>query len=78
MKVINLQKTCGGCPTVFEWNNRKGHSIYFRLRNGSARIVNETKDKELINESMDGFDGVCNWKNVVEWAQSHGLILTEV
>jgi hypothetical protein len=78
MKVINLEETCGGCPTIFEWENSKGEFIYFRLRGSIARIVNETRDKIIISSDyMDGFDGVCNFKDVKKWAKSKGLKLKQ-
>lgn len=75
MKVKNLEETCGGCPTIFEWENGKGESIYFRLRHGGARIVNESREKTLLSGSMAEFDGVCNWDDVVKWAKNNGLKL---
>lgn len=75
MKVINLEETCGGCPTIFEWENKKNEQFYFRLRGGGARIVNETEGITIISGSMDGFDGVCNFKDVTKWAKKNGLKL---
>ncbi len=75
MKVYNLEQTSVGCPTIFEWNNKKGNNIYFRLRHGFARIVNESKNIYIIESPMFGFDGVCNWKDVKRWAKENGLKL---
>lgn len=78
MKIINLKETCGGCPMIFEWENRKGHVCYFRLRHGYAKIVNHTKDKIVLEDSMRGFDGVCQWDDVVEWASKYGVKLKQI
>ena len=77
MQVNNLKQTVFGCPTIFEWENKKGHSIYFRLRHGYGRIVNENKDKTLIEGIMIGFDGVCSWDDVVDWAKKNKLKLCQ-
>lgn len=75
MTVNNLEQTCGGCPTVFEWTNKKGHSIYFRLRHGYARITDETRNINIIEGSFPYGDGVCTWEEVVQWAKENGLKL---
>lgn len=75
MKVLNLEKTCTGCPTVFEWNNKKGENIYFRLRYGYAKIVNESKDIEILADYFPGADGICSWDEVVIWAEIRGIKL---
>lgn len=78
MKVINLKRTCGGCPTIFEWENGKKENVYFRLRHGFARIKNETKNKLIASGSMGReFDGVCNFEDVVKWAKSIGIKLKQ-
>ena len=78
MKVLNLQQTCFGCPTTFEWMNGKGEHIYFRLRWGYARIVNEDKDKTLIQGDFENADGVCSWNDAVKWAKNKGLNLNQL
>ena len=75
MKVINLEQTVYGCPTVFEWINEKGENIYFRLRHGYARIENETKGEIIICGDFEYGDGICSWKEVVKWAKNKGLKL---
>ena len=75
MKVKNLKETCGGCPTIYEWQNNKDQNIYFRLRHGYARITNETLDTNIIKGSFPYGDGVCNWDEVVLWAKENGLNL---
>jgi len=75
MIVAGLEETGHGCPTVFEWKDKKGDDIYFRLRNSHARITNETKDIEIISEDFPYGDGVCNWNEVVKWAAENNLEL---
>jgi len=75
MQVHNLKETCGGCPTVYEWTNSKGNNIYFRLRHGYARIVNETKDKTIIEGTFPYGDGICTWDEIVTWAKENSLNL---
>ena len=78
MNIKDLEQTCGGCPTVFEWKNNKEHSIYFHLRNGYARIINETKNKTIIQGTFPYGDGVCSWAEVVKWADENQLHLNVV
>jgi hypothetical protein len=78
MKVKNLKETCGGCPTVYEWENAKGIPYYFRLRHGWARICKDNSTSPKISGDMDGFDGVCNFNDVKKWAKSLGLKLKEI
>jgi len=68
-------ETCGGCPTVFEFNDADNTGYYFRLRNGYARIVCEDIDETLIENNMNGFDGVCNWDDVLKWAKGNGVLI---
>jgi len=77
MKVLNLQLICGGCPTIFEWKNKKGEDFYFRLRNGYARIVNKDTDELICSGSMNGCDGVCSFDEVKEWAKECGVKLKD-
>lgn len=75
MRVKNLNQTCSGCPMIWEWKNNKGHNIYFRLRNGYARIVNETKNKTIIKGEFPYGDGICSWEDVIKWANENQLHL---
>jgi hypothetical protein len=75
MFVKGLEQTGHGCPTVFEWKDKKDDDIYFRLRNGHARITNETKDQNKISNDFPYGDGVCNWDEVVKWAADNNLEL---
>lgn len=77
MKVIDLKETCSACPTIFEWKNKKGEDVYFRLRHGCARIVNETKDKVIISDYFEYGDGVCSWEDVVRWAKDNDIKLKQ-
>jgi hypothetical protein len=78
IKVESLEKTCGGCPTIFEWQTPKGKSYYFRLRHGYARITNDQTNKTIISGEMREHDGVCNWDDVKKWAKKNKLKLKEV
>lgn len=73
--VKSVIETCGGCPTIFDFKDEEDTSYYFRLRNGGARIVCEDTDEVLLSGNMRGFDGVCNWDDVVRWARNHGVVL---
>lgn len=64
---------CGGCPTIYDFKDKEGTNYYFRLRHGYARIVCEDTNETLLAESMDGFDGVCCFDDVIVWAEKHGL-----
>lgn len=75
MKVLNLEQTCGACPTIFEWNNEYNNHFHFRLRHGYATIVNETTNTMVIEGDFPNRDGVCSWEEVIEWAQGYDLKL---
>jgi hypothetical protein len=66
MTLISIKQTCFACPTVFEWKNKKGHDIYFRLRHGYARIVNETKNKTILQGIFPYGDGVCTQEEMIQ------------
>lgn len=74
--VVGQICSCGGCPTTFDFYDSEGTEYYFRLRHGSARIVCEGNKEVLLQESMDGFDGVCSWDEVIDWARKHGVMIT--
>ena len=75
MKVLNFEQTCYGCPTVFEWDNKKGDHFYFRLRHGYAYIQNETSNTVVIKGNFPNADGICSWSEVKDWALSKNLKL---
>lgn len=78
MKVINLEQTCNGCPTIFEWQSKKGDYIYFRLRHGYGCVENETKDLIILEDFFPEADGICDWGEVVSWAGARGLKLNKL
>lgn len=73
--VESVNETCNGCPTIFDFKDKEGTSYYFRLRHGGARIVCEDNDETLLSGRMSGFDGVCDWDDVVSWARNNGVAL---
>ena len=77
VEVKHYENTCGGCPTIYDFKDTEGTQYYFRLRNGGARIVCEDTDEVLTSGDMRGFDGVCGWDDVVEWAMKQGVLLEE-
>lgn len=73
--VSQVNETCGGCPTIYDFTDSEGTPYHFRLRHGFARIVCEHNDETLISGVMPGFDGVCGWDDVVSWARSNGVVV---
>lgn len=73
INVSSLENSCGGCPTIYDFKDNEGTSYYFRLRHGGARIVCEDTDEVLLSGSMDGFDGVCDFDDVINWARENGI-----
>lgn len=73
--IESCQKTCMGCPTIFEFTDKEGTNYYFRLRHGEARLECETTGETLCYEGMRGKDGVCDWEDVVNWALEHNIVL---
>lgn len=73
--VDNYELTCGGCPTIYEFKDVDNTKYYFRLRHGYARIECENTGEILIENDMDGFDGICNWEDVLKWAKRNGLLI---
>lgn len=68
-------ESCGGCPTIYDFKDKEGARYYFRLRHGGARIVCEDTDEILLSGNMPGFDGVCNWEDIVRWAKANGILI---
>lgn len=66
---------CIGYPTIYEFKDKEGTNYYFRLRHGYARIVCEDTDEILLSDSMNGFDGVCCWNDVIKWSRNNGVLL---
>ena len=75
IEVNNYEETCCGCPTIFEFKDNDGTEYYFRLRYGYARIVCEETNEILIEDDMSGFDGICNWDDVIKWARINRVLI---
>jgi len=76
MYIKNLKQHSVGCPTIFDFQEvESGTNYHFRLRHGSASVVNEDTDKIILGGPMPGFDGVCSWQNALDWMKSNGLTL---
>jgi len=73
--VDSYENSCGGCPTIYDFKDKEGTNYYFRLRHGGARIECEDTGEILLSDSMNGFDGVCNWEDVVKWARNNGIVI---
>ncbi|MFD0587619.1 hypothetical protein ACFQZE_06365 [Paenibacillus sp. GCM10027627] len=73
--IDECEMTCAGCPTIFDFVDRKGARYYFRLRHGFAYIDCEDNNETLISGDMIGFDGVCSWNDIVQWAKNEGVLL---
>lgn len=73
--VENYEETCGGCPTIFDFHDIDNTKYHFRLRNGYAKIVCEDTGEILIENNMNGFDGVCNWDDVIIWARNNKVLI---
>ncbi len=71
--VKSLEQSCGGCPTIYDFKDEEGINYYFRLRHGYARLDCEDTDETLCEGEMTGFDGVCNWDEMVDWVLKQGV-----
>ena len=70
------EQTCSACPTIFDFKGEDGKAYYFRLRNGYARVGEDTDNGvTLISGDFPNGDGVCLWHEAVAWAKSQGLLL---
>jgi hypothetical protein len=77
INVENYELSCSGCPTIFDFKDEEGTNYCFRLRHGGARIECEDSGEVLLSEEMRGFDGVCSWDDVIDWARKYGVLLNE-
>lgn len=69
-----FEETCGGCPAVYEFKDEDGDNYTFYLRNGYAYLEyngDGSIAKTLINGTMNGFDGVCNFSDFIDWAKDN-------
>jgi len=75
IRVKNLRRTCGGCPTIFEWENEDGVACYFRFRFGHARI--HVGDECILEDKMgeSDLDGSCSFEEARSWAYERGVPL---
>lgn len=72
------EQTCGGCPTIYEFDDIHGDHYYFRLRYGCWRLVNESKDEEIAsgdNGSVLGVDGICSWEEATLLCASRQIFI---
>ena len=63
------------CPTQFEFTDVDVYDYYFRLRHGYATLENTTLRTTIISDIMEGCDGVCNYNEMVEWAEEHKITI---
>ncbi|MEK4427745.1 hypothetical protein MHB54_00645 [Paenibacillus sp. FSL M7-0802] len=75
IEVDNYELTCSGCPTIYDFVDTEGTNYDFYLRHGWATIECNDTGEKLISGYMDGFDGICNWTDVKDWATSLQLEL---
>lgn len=68
--------TCGGCPTILEFQDIDEHKLYFRLRHGHWRLFDETLNEVLVSGDTDKYDGVCDWDDALEMMQNEGVCFT--
>lgn len=59
-RVVTVERTCGGCPDVYEGTLNTGESFYIRCRHGYAKLV--VGDDGIVAEYDfgDGSTGVLN------------------
>lgn len=79
IKVTDVEETCGGCPTIFEFKNEDGDELYFRLRHGCWRLENESKRVTLLSGDAEwlGLDGTCSWNEAQQLIAAEGLYIVE-
>lgn len=74
--IINIKKfirLIGGCNTIYKFEDEGGTQYYFGLRNGYARIICKDTDEVICSSKMNGFVGVCDWVEMVNWALKNGV-----
>jgi hypothetical protein len=55
--VDRYEEMCAACPTIYDIYLSNGVKLYFRLRNGSARICNDMTEELIWSASMPHHDG---------------------
>lgn len=77
MKIINLECTCGACPTQYEGKLEDGRMFYFRYRWGYASLSVSPKESNDVYDAVSGeevygeqlsdeWDGVLEEAKVIE------------
>lgn len=69
----DYEKTCGGCPTIFDFKDVDGHNLYFHLRHGHWRLFDETSQEILATGDTDKHDGICDWDDALMMMQQSGV-----
>ena len=69
----DYEETCGGCPTIFEFQDKDGHKLYFHLRHGYWRLYDETTNEVLASGSSNKHDGICDWDEALEMMKDEGV-----
>lgn len=75
IEVKQYYRTCIGCPTLYTFIDIDGDKYEFRLRHGNAYIYNESGKETIIHGQMAGFEGVCDWVDVVFWARMNDVVI---
>lgn len=75
INVADVELSCSGCPTIYDFTDTEGTEYIFYLRDGYARIGCHDNGETLVSGEMHGFDGVCSWHNIEVWAEKKGLAL---
>ena len=71
-----LQCTCSGCPSIYEFINiHNNHKLYFRLRYGIWKLVDETDEKILASGTTEEFDGICDFNDACSLIAKENILL---
>lgn len=69
--------TCGACPTIYEFKDKKGNEYYFRYRSGYMSL-NKDRERLYSDKVGDDYDGLCNWNDFCINAFKHHFVILDV
>jgi hypothetical protein len=76
IRYYDLKQITDGCPMQWEGFTDAGEYLYVRFRHGHWSVnVGGIKNTVAEGRSPDGYDGVCEWSDIVAWALQAGLAL---
>ena len=84
VKENTIRRTCGACPTIFEFEDFLGNEYYFRLRHGEWRLSLCTLNAhgplnafaEIASGGTYDFDGICSWEEAVKLMGQYGVTIS--